>query len=179
MVQKDPGRLKALALALSFVVIGIACSSSDSNLNKDHGSVAGPTVPAATPTPTPTPAPTPTPEPSTSSTGITVYVIRFGPQECKRGVGPTADGNIRVGCSQEVRVVCKDAAGSDVPPNKTNNEIEWHTPEGSSKITLPWDENPWKRWLTGVAPGHYRITAKLSLHHDEKITGELEGDIVE
>ena len=45
-------------------------------------------------------------------------------------------------------------------------------------MTLPWDENPWNRWLTGVAPGPYRIVATLTLPEGEKVTGEIEGTVV-
>ena len=178
MVHVDSGRLKALALGLSLVVIGIACSK-ESDIANGHGNVLGPTLPSPTPAPAPTPSPTPTPLPDTSTTGVTIDVVQFGAQECKRHVDPTGDETLRVGCSVEVRVLRKDAGGADVPEGRTGNNVVWHITQGGSKVTLPWDENPWKRWLTGVEPGHYRITATLTLTKGRgQVTGEIEGDIV-
>ena len=180
MVQHvDSTRLRALALGLSFVVIGIGCSKHESDITNDHGSVVGPTLPSPTPEPTPTPSPTPTPLPDTSTTGVTVDVIQWGAQECKRGVSSTGDETLRVGCSVEVRMVRKDGSGTDVPERQTGNNVAWQIVQGGSKVTLPWDENPWRRWLTGTAPGHYRIQATLTMRNHEQITGEIEGDVVE
>jgi hypothetical protein len=178
MDHKDSGRLKAFALGVGLVVIGIACSK-ESDIANDHGNVLGPTLPSPSPEPSPSPSPTPTPLPDTSTTGVTVDVVQFGSQECKRGVSPTGDETLRVGCSVEVRLERKDGGGNDVPERRTGNTTEWHVVQGGSKVTLPWDENPWRRWLTGVAPGHYRIQATLTTKDHEQITGEIEGDVVE
>ena len=71
-----------------------------------------------------------------------------------------------------------DADGHAIPVNKVGNDIEWHIPQGRANITLPWDENPWKRWMTGVEPGPYRITTTINTRDGETLTGEMVGQIV-
>jgi hypothetical protein len=83
-----------------------------------------------------------------------------------------------VGCGVEVRALRKGANGNKVPESSTGNATEWRLAEGASNATLPWDENTWRRWLTGVEPGHYRIVMTLTLPDGDKAIGELEGEIV-
>ena len=173
MARADWKRSGALSLILSMTAMGVACST------QEH--VTTPTIPSPVPTPAPTPAPTPVPSPTpqASQSGIFVDVFQF-PKEskCKRGVHPTGTEDLRVDCSIEVRVELKDANGDTVPERQTGNNLEWHIRQGKSSITLPWDENPWKRWMTGIAPGPYRIEVTIHLRHGDQATGLLSGQIV-
>lgn len=175
MVHADSRRSKALFVILGVVVIGAACVTSEHATDP-----TGPTTPSATPTPAPTPTPTPTPKPTPtpSASGIVVKVTRWGSQACKRGVGPTGTEDLRVGCSVEIRVAFEDAQGNNVPQRTTGENIVWTIPEGGANVTLPWDENPWKRWLTGINAGHYTLRATLSMRNGDVISGDLEGDII-
>ncbi|MFI5183863.1 MAG: hypothetical protein ACHQNV_05660 [Vicinamibacteria bacterium] len=169
-------RPKAFFLVLSLIAVGAACSSDKST---DKASVVTPPVPTPTPAPTPTPVPTPTPFPAVSSEGYTLDVFQFSRNsECKRHVAPTGTQDLRVGCSVEIDLVVRNSSGGAVKIRQTGENIEWGIAQGRDLVTLPWDENPWKRWLTGVAPGHYRIVVFLTLPSLEKIRGVLEGDVV-
>ncbi len=179
MAFANLNRPKAFFFALSLVTVGVACSNSERTPDKSGVLTPPIPTPAPTPVPTPTPAPTPTPVPAVSSDGLRMEVSQFQRNfKCKRGVHPTGTDDLRVGCSVEVRAEVKDALGNDVKPRKTGENLVWGIPEGRANITLPWDENPWKRWMTGVAPGHYRIVATLDMPSGEKIRSELEGEIV-
>jgi hypothetical protein len=167
-----------LLIGVGLGAAAIACKSHDAP--KGAGNPTGPTAvePSPVPTPTPEPTPTPKPSPSVSKNGIRVEVVWYGNQECKRGVGPTGNDDLRVGCSVEVRALRKDPNGNEVPERLTGNNTTWHIVEGRDNITLPWDENTWRRWLTAVAPGHYRIVMDLKLLDGEVINGELDGQTV-
>jgi hypothetical protein len=78
----------------------------------------------------------------------------------------------------EVRALRTDANGKSAPERRTGEATEWRLAEGGSNATLPWDVQPWKRWLTGVEPGHYRIVLTLTLPDGDKAIGELEGEVV-
>lgn len=174
MVRSDSGRLKALLLCIS-VIGGIACSGS----NEKAGPGGPTTLPTPAPTPTPTPVPSPTPGASPSANGIHLDVVYVGSFECKRGVGPSDTGAVRVGCSIEVDTVPKDPNGSKVPERTSGSSVEWVIDQGGDRITLPWDENPWRRWLTGIAPGHFRIVSTLTMRGGDKAVGVLDGEVVE
>jgi hypothetical protein len=181
MVQGSTWFRTGLWVGIGLTAVAIACKSSRGDAAKGAGNPAGPTAvvdPSPVPTPTPQPTPTPKPSPSVSKNGIHVEVVYYGNQECKRGVGPTGNQDLRVGCSVEVRALRKDPNGNEVPERFTGNDTAWHIREGRANVTLPWDENTWRRWLTAVEPGHYRISMDLKLRDGEVITGELEGDSV-
>jgi len=174
MVRSDSGRLKALLLCIGVAVAGLSCGSSE------KAGPSGPTtLPTPAPTPTPTPVPSPTPGASPSANGINVEVIYVGSFECKPGVGPSGTHDVRVGCSIEVDTVLKDPGGNPVPQSTSGNNVQWVIDQGGDRITLPWDENPWKRWLTGVAPGHFRIVSTLLLRNGDKAVGVLDGEVTE
>ena len=172
----EAGSLKTIVLSLGLVAMQSACSNPREDASDHHdGGPAGPTV---LPSPTPSPTPAPSPKPSPSASGITLQLRYFGAQECKRGAGPTGTTDLRVHCGVEVRATAKSADGLDVPQRRTGGEVVWRVVEGASSITLPWDENPWKRWITGVQPGHYRIVATLTLPEGDTVAGEIEGNII-
>jgi hypothetical protein len=179
MVHVDSGRLTRSLIGVGLLAAGLACHSTDPEAANGAGNPVGPAAlanPSPVPTPEPTPTPRPTPKPSKS--GIRVEVIYFGSQECRRGVGPSETGALRVGCSVEVRALRKDANGNEVPERRTGIHSKWRILEGRDLVTLPWDENPWRRWLTAVEPGHYRLAMDLTLPEGDVIRGELEGDTV-
>lgn len=165
-----PLRLALLCLVLGTLVT--ACT------DEPAAGVTNPTPPTTTlpPPPPPSPKPTPTPLPESD---VIVEVSRF-PKEsaCKRGVGPTGTDDLRVGCSIEIRVVLKSLDGTPAPIRRTGNDLTWRIPKGRALVTLPWDENPWKRWLTGVAPGHFRIEVTLTMRNGDLAVGVLEGEVV-
>lgn len=131
-------------------------------------------------TPTPVPSATPEPTPTPSQSGVRAKV-RFIERElvCKRGVTPPKDTDpFKVGCSIEVRVDYVDRNGALVDEDITGNNVQWSVPQGGSRITLPDDSNPWRRWMTAVGPGDYRIVATLTMKRTrEKIVGEIAGHI--
>jgi hypothetical protein len=177
MVQAAWRRRTGLLIGLLLVAGGAACKSSDSPEANGAGTV-GPTAVEPSPTPAPSPTPTPRPSPTPSKSGIRVEVIYWGNQECRRGVGPTGTDDLRIGCSVEVRALRKDANGNEVPERRTGIHTQWRILEGKEMVTLPWDENPWRRWLTAVDDGHYRLAMDLTLPEGDVIRGELEGDAV-
>ncbi len=178
MAQGSSRFRMGLLVGVGVAAATIACKSHSGDIGQGAGNPAGPTAVEPSPVPTPAPTPTPKPSPSVSKNGIHVEVVYFGNQECKRGVGPTGTEELRVGCSVEVRALRKDPNGNDVPERLTGNNTAWHIREGRANVTLPWDENTWRRWLTAVAPGHYRIVMDLTFRDGEVISGELEGDAV-
>jgi hypothetical protein len=110
---------------------------------------------------------------------MTLVVFQYPKQShCKRGVGPTGTEDLRVGCSIEVDAQVRDANGIPVNPKHLGTDLRWHIPEGASNITLPWDENPWKRWMTGIAPGPYRIEVTIHFRDGDQATGMMSGQIV-
>ena len=110
---------------------------------------------------------------------VIVEVTRWHKESsCKRGVGPTGTDDLRVGCSIEIRVALKNLDGTDAPKRKTGDDLEWRIPQGRALVTLPWDVNPWKRWLTGVEPGTFRIEVTLTMRNGDKAVGELVGEVV-
>ena len=138
--------------------------------------------PAPTPTPTPTPAPTPTPTPTPSASGLRAVVSLFPNQmACKRGVTPPKQLDpFKVGCSIEVDLNILDRHGVPLSDQKTGSDVTWKIAEGASRITLPWDENVFKRWMTATAPGSYRIVATMRLKRThEELVGELAGELVD
>jgi hypothetical protein len=172
----------AFALALA-AMLGTGCAKHE-NATHPTGALPGPSFsPPAAPalSPTPTPTPTPAPVPTPSPTAAVRAVVRLVPRnlECKPGVAPPAGTNpFRVGCSVEVRVEYMDAHGAPVPETVTGNSTEWRVAEGASRLTLPWDENPWRRWLTAKSAGPYRIVVTLTMKKThEKVVGELEGEL--
>jgi len=169
MVRGDSRRPKAFFILGLVLVVG-ACT----DLERTPAPII-PTLPS--PVPSPEPSPEPSPSPAVSTSGITMEVRHRGSHECKRGIGPSAEG-LRVGCSVEVRATFKDAGGNKPTERRTGNDMTWRVVEGPENVTLPWDENPWNRWLTGVAPGPYRIVATLALPEGEEVKGELEGTVV-
>jgi hypothetical protein len=177
MVRSNSGRLKALLLCISVAGAGMACSGSQQNAGP--GSPTTLPKPSPTPTPTPEPSPSPTPGASPSANGIHLDVVFIGSHECKRGVGPTGTEALRVGCSVEVDTIPKDETGTKVPERTSGNNVQWVIDQGGEKVTLPWDENPWRRWLTGIAPGHFRIVSTLLLRNGDKSVGVLDGEVVE
>jgi hypothetical protein len=179
MVQVDSGRWVRALIGVGLLAAALACKSNDPK-TAAAGNPAGPTAaaPSPDPTPTPSPAPTPKPTPKPSKSGIRVVVVYFGNQECRRGVGPSGTDELRVGCSVEVRALRKDANGNDVPERRTSIHSKWRILKGKEFVTLPWDENPWRRWLTAVDVGHYRLAMDLTLPEGDVIRGELEGDTI-
>jgi len=173
MVRSDSGRLKALILCGSVLAAGLACTNS-------HQNAAGPGGPTTLPTPAPTPEPSPSPTPgaSPSPNGIHLEITYFGNHECKRGIGPSGSDALRVGCSVEVRTTPKDPQGNFVPERTSGTHIVWTVDQGGDKVTLPWDVAPWKRWLTGIAPGHFRIVTTLTLRNGDQSIGVLDGEVV-
>ena len=93
-------------------------------------------------------------------------------------MGPSGATDLRVGYGIEVRTNPRYADGTLVPQRKSGTTVLWSLAEGGSNVTLPWDENPWRRWLTAVNPGHYRIAVTLTLPDGERLAGELEGEAI-
>jgi len=178
MARAEWRRLGALSLNLSMLALSAGCTSQEAATPSTPSTLPTPGPPPA-PTPTPAPAPSPSPTPEPSKSGITMAVFQF-PKEskCQRRIQPTGTEDLRVGCSIEVRAEPRDAEGNKIPERFTGNNVEWHTTRGKANITLPWDENPWKRWMTGVAPGPYQVTATITLKDGEVVTGWLDGEIV-
>jgi hypothetical protein len=101
--------------------------------------------------------------------------------ECKPGVTPPAGLDpFKVGCAIEVRLDIFDRHGVGVPDRVTGSNVTWQIAEGASLITLPWDENVFRRWMTAIAAGRYRIVATLVMKKThEPLVGELAGEITD
>jgi len=171
-------RPSAILLGGAMLLLAGACSE----MKEPAGGVTTPPVatlaPTPVPTPTPTPEPTPTPIPPDPN-GLRFDIELFHREsECIPGVRPTGTDELRVGCSIEVRATVRDRHGRDVPYEDTGNDVEWKVTQGESNVTLPYDDAPWKRWLTGVHPGHFRIEVTLKLKRNKQLAGELRGEVV-
>jgi len=165
----------AILLGLTLLLLGGACSDV-----KESGVTTPPIAtlaPTPTATPEPTPAPTATPIPQNPN-GLRFFVEYF-PQnsECVPGVRPTGSEKLRIGCSIEVRATVRDH-GKDVPYEDTGNDVEWKLTQGGQNVTLPYDSAPWRRWLTGVHQGRFRIVVTLTLKRGKPLVGELRGEVV-
>ena len=99
--------------------------------------------------------------------------------ECLPGIkAPSQLEPFKIGCSVEVRVDYVDKDGARVEEDVTGGNVEWQIAEGESLLTLPDDENPWRRWMTAQKPGRYRIVSTLHMRKThEKIVGEIAGHI--
>jgi hypothetical protein len=165
-----------LLFGLAMLLLNGACSDV-----KEPG-VTTPPVATLAPTPAPTPEPTPTPTPTPippNANGLGLFIEYFPRNsECVPGVRPTGTDQLRVGCSIEVRATVRDRDGNDVPYEDTGNDVEWKLTQGEQNVTLPWDSAPWKRWLTGVHKGHFRIEVTLTLKRGQLLVGELRGEVV-
>jgi hypothetical protein len=150
------------------------------------GSNAGPTpvtpppttLVAAAPTPTPTPAPTPTPEPTPAPSFYANLRFIDNPQ-CPHGKQGAPGGVLSVGCGRALRVSYHYPNGTEVPSKVTGDATVWEIEEGTDVVSMPDDENSWRRWVTAKAPGNYRISVTIvSRKGRETVRGELSNRVI-
>jgi hypothetical protein len=131
-------------------------------------------APAPAPTPTPTPTPAPTPAPSFTAN------LRFVHNAvCPNGKHPPPGGALPVGCGRALHISYHYPNGTEVPLNVTGEAMTWVIEEGTEAIDMPADENPWRRWVTGKAPGPFRISVTLvSRKRHETVRGEISNRVI-
>jgi hypothetical protein len=148
------------------------------------GSNAAPTPVAITPTttlaiaPAPTPAPTPTPLP-TPAPSFYANLRFIDNAECPKGKQTAPGGAMPVGCGRALRVSYHYPNGADVPTKVSGEATVWAIEEGTEVVTMPDDENPWRRWVTAKAPGTYRISVTIvSRKGRETVREELSNQVI-
>lgn len=146
------------------------------------GSSTSPSVvptPAPTPTPAPAPSPTPTPEP-TPAPSFSAYLRFHNNAECPAGRHGAPDGSMPVGCGREIRVTYLYPDGKEVPTKVTGQNTVWAIEAGGEFIKMRLtDENPWRRWVEGKAPGSYTVSVTIvSKKGGETVRGVLTSQIL-
>ncbi len=124
--------------------------------------------------PAPTPAPTPTPAPSFRAN------LRFTDNAvCPNDRQAAPGGAMPVGCGRALRVSYHYPDGTDVPTKVSGEATVWAIEEGTEVVTMPPDENPWRRWVTAKTPGTYRISVTLvSRKGHETVRAEISNQVI-